>query len=86
MSPVINIINNHIQSLGKEWGTFIGKKYGKYNIKFARTKEAVAKQAQSSSTPIIQLSMNNEIIRFWNSMNDAKRAGYHAGHISNCCN
>lgn len=78
--------NGHISRLGKEWGSIIGKKYGKENYKHLRTKEAIAKQVQSSSTPIIQLTIDGTIIREWNSMNDAKRAGYHAGHISNCCN
>lgn len=81
-----NFKNGHIQSLGKEWGSIVGKKYGKQNWKYLKTKEAIYKQVQSASTPIIQLTMSGDIVREWNSMNDAKRAGYHAGHISNCCN
>jgi len=32
------------------------------------------------------MNMDGKKIKEWNSINDAKRAGYHGGHISNCCN
>jgi hypothetical protein len=81
-----NIINNHIQSLGKEYGPIFGKKYGKNNIWFARTKEGIKNQVKSASMKVYQLDFNKNLIKLWNSLNDAKRAGYHAGHISECCN
>jgi hypothetical protein len=76
----------HISNLGKKYGSQIGKKYGKENIKHTKTPEAIAKQVASVSKAIQQLSIDGKLIKEWDSMNDAKRAGYHAGHISNCCN
>lgn len=83
-----NLVNNHIQSLGKQWGAITGKKWGKENWKHLKTKESIAKQAKSASDIVIQMDMNGNAIRRWNSLNDAKRSEFkfHAGHISECCN
>lgn len=76
----------HISKLGKEWGSIIGKKYGSKNIIHCKTKQAIEKSIKAKSTPIEQLTISKKLIKKWDSMNDAKRAGYHAGHISECCN
>lgn len=81
-----NVKNNHIQTLGKEWGTICGKKYGKNNIKYTKTKEAIAKQALSASTPILQCDLNGNIIKEWHGMQEAGRNGFIVSAISKCCN
>lgn len=76
----------HISKLGKEWGSVIGKKYGAKNILHCQTKEAIEKAIKTKSMPIKQFTICGKLIKKWNSINDAKRAGYHGGHISECCN
>lgn len=81
--------NGHIQSIGKEWGGFVGKKYGKKNgKKVAATGLGAKAMKEKYSAPILQMDMNGKVVKEWNSINDAKRSKYkfHAGHISDCCN
>ena len=78
-----NIRNNHIQTLGKEWGAINSKN----NIIQHSTQLLGAKKMKEiTSAPIQQFDLNGNWIKNWNSINDAKRAGYHGGHISECCN
>ena len=42
--------------------------------------------AKKSSRVVLQYDLDGNFINQWESMNDAKRNGYHAGHISDCCN
>lgn len=83
MGGFTNFKNGHIQSIGKQWGAINALKGG--TTQEIRLMGAKAMK-EKASTPIFQLSTNGILIKEWNSMNDAKRAGYHAGHISECCN
>ena len=82
-----NVETGHIQSIGKEWGQYCGKTYGKKNgKKVAATGLGTKAAIKVTSTKVVQLTMDGKVVKVWDSMNDAKRKGYHAGHISNCCN
>jgi hypothetical protein len=78
-----NVQTGHISNLGSVWGPI-----NALNNEIQYSTQLLGAQAmkEKSSTPIIQMDMDRNVIREWNSINDAKRAGYHAGHISNCCN
>ena len=79
----------HIQSIGKEWGQFCGKTYGKKNgKKVAATGLGAKAMKDKYSAPIKQFDMNGKLVAEWDSINDAKRSKhkFHAGHISTCCN
>lgn len=80
---ITNKETGHIQSLGKKWGSVNVLKGG--TTQEIRLMGAQAMK-EKTSTPIYQMDMDGNILKEWESINNAKRAGYHAGHISNCCN
>lgn len=83
VSGNINKDSGHISKLGKKWGSIQGKN----NTISHSTKVLGAKtMADKTSMKILQLDMEGNLIKEWNSINDAKREGFHAGHISECCN
>jgi hypothetical protein len=75
--------SGHISNLGKHWGPINALKGG--TTQEVRLMGAKAMKEKSSIT-IQQLSIDGELIKEWNSINDAKRAGYVASSISRCCN
>ncbi len=36
--------------------------------------------------PVLQIDLNGQVVKEWRSMIEAERNGFHAGHISGCCN
>jgi hypothetical protein len=78
-----SIKTGHIQALGKQWGPINALKGG--TTQEIRLMGAKAMK-EKSSMKITQLDLNGNLIKEWDSMNDAKRAGYHAPTISRCCN
>ena len=38
------------------------------------------------SDPVLQLTLDGELVREWPSMSEADRYGYNSSHISSCCN
>lgn len=82
-----NVVTAHIQSLGEKWGQFCGKKYGKKNgKKVAATGLGTKAAVEVTKTSIQQLTLNGKHIKYWDRMNDCKRAGYSISSISRCCN
>jgi hypothetical protein len=82
-----NVETGHISNLGSTYGPAIGKKYGPKNgRKVGSSGLGAQTMKEKYSAPIIQMDMDGNVVKEWNSINDAKRAGYHGGHISNCCN
>jgi hypothetical protein len=73
----------HISELGKKWGAINVLKGG--TTQEIRLMGAKA-MAQKSSRIILQFDLDGTLIKEWNSMNDAKRAGYAISSISRCCN
>ena len=66
-----NKCNNHVSNL--EWCD------RKYNINYGTRNEKVSKQ-------VIQLTLDNQIIKTWDSIMDVQRnLGYHNTHICKCC-
>ena len=54
----------------------------KYNVNYGtRTERVVEKR----SKPVIQLTLEGELIREWKSTNECGKNGYSQGHISACC-
>ena len=82
--------NNHVSNL--EWcnrkyncnyGSFIEKHSGENNPKTMFGKFG---KEHPTSKKVIQLTLENEVVRNWNSMMDIKRElGYNQGNISSCC-
>lgn len=55
----------------------------KYNSNYGTRN---AKMAKSKSKPILQLTLDGELIREWPSAKEAEQlGGFHHGHISACC-
>lgn len=65
--------NNHASNL--EWCT------RRYNTNYGT---ALLRRTKAQSIPVVQL-LNGAVVRTWDSMADAQRAGFHAGCISLCC-
>lgn len=75
--------NGHISKLGKKYGgKFFDPNGPSHEIKLMGAKA----MAEKSSKEVIQFDLKGNLIKEWNSINDAKRDGYHAGNISKCCN
>lgn len=86
--------NNHVSNL--EWCT------AKYNNNYGTRKEKASKAMSGDNNPkpmlgklgkehhsskqIIQLTLDNEVVKYWDSMHDVKRAlDYNIGNIGSCC-
>lgn len=74
--------NNHISNL--EWCT------AEYNVNFGTRNEKVSKALCGKNHPnskqIIQLTLDNQVVRNWGSIMDVQRElGYHNAHICKCC-
>lgn len=77
----------HIQSIGKEWGQYCGKTYGKKNgKKVAATGLGTKAAIKITSTKVIQLTMDGKIVKVWDSMHEAGRNGFNVSQISAICN
>ena len=78
--------NNHVSNL--EWCT------RKYNINYGNRNERHSKamigknsgKDNPTSKQVIQLTLDNQIVKIWDCMNDVQRElGYNSAHISECC-
>ena len=69
-----NPSNNHFNNL--EWCTT------KYNLSYGT---AMIRRAKSKSKPILQLTMSGDVVRRWNSGEEAKKEGLSKGNICMCC-
>jgi hypothetical protein len=79
--------SGHMSKIGKQYGSIIGKKYGKQNgIKVAATGLGTKAAVEITKTSIEQLTLDGKHIKYWDKMNDCKRAGYSISSISRCCN
>lgn len=82
--------NNHVSNL--EWcdckyncnyGSFIEKHSGENNSKTMFGKFG---KDNPTSKKVIQLTLNNEVVKIWDCMRDVQRKlGYHQSSISQCC-
>lgn len=78
-----NKLNGHIQSIGKKWGAIQGKKNTiLYSTKLLGAKAA----AEKLSTKVLQLDMEGNLIKEWDSMNEAGKNGFTTSAICKCCN
>jgi hypothetical protein len=79
--------SGHMSKVGKQYGSIIGKKYGKENgKKVAATGLGTKAATEVTKTSIEQLTLDGKHIKYWDKMNDCKRAGYPISSISRCCN
>jgi hypothetical protein len=73
----------HISNLGKKYGAINALKGGTtQKIRLMGAKAMAVKY----SKVVLQYTKDGELIKEWNSLNDAKRAGYVISSISRCCN
>ena len=71
-----NTSNNCVDNL--EWCT------AKYNTNYGT---GISRRSKSKNKPIIQLGIDNSIIKNWASAKEAAiELGLHPGNISRCCN
>ena len=81
--PVINhkdenTINNQVSNL--EWCT------AQYNHDYGtRNERAIKHMAEAISVPIVQLSLNYELIKYWGSASSVNIPGIEHQHIAECC-
>ena len=77
----------HISKLGKKYGSVIGKKYGHKNgVKVAATGLGTKAAIEITSKKICQYTMDNKLVKIWNSLQEAGRNGFSPSAISKCCN
>lgn len=84
--------NNHIENL--EWCTHkYNCNYGTHNEKLSKalkgkkpTQEQIDKMSKAHSIPIIQLTLNDEFVKQWDSARQAGRElNIHSTDITKCC-
>ena len=79
--------SGHMSKIGKQYGKIAGKKYGHTNgKKVALTGLGTKAAVEVTKKRIEQLSLDGNHIKYWDRMNDCKRAGYSISSISRCCN
>lgn len=80
-----NPLNNHVDNL--EWcDCKYNINYGTRNEKASKIKSGKLGKDCPNSKQVIQLSLNNQFIRNWDSSMDIQRElGYNQGNISACC-
>ena len=60
----------------------------KGKIVSSETKEKISntlKNNTNTSKQVMQLTLDGELVKIWDSIMEAERNGYHQGHISECC-
>lgn len=73
-----NTINNQVSNL--EWCT------AQYNHNYGtRNERAIKHMAETISIPIVQLSLNYELIKYWKSASSVNIQGIEHQHITECC-
>lgn len=73
-----NTINNQVSNL--EWCT------AQYNHDYGtRNERAIKHMAETISIPIVQLSLNYELIKYWKSASSVNIQGIEHQHIAECC-
>jgi hypothetical protein len=80
-----NVRNNHIQTLGKEWGSICGKKYGKSNIKNTHTTYARLAQRNSASYIFEQFKDDGTVVKTWKGKLSFKNSDYTFASVRNHC-
>ena len=77
-----NKCNNHVDNL--EW---CDRKYNcNYGTRNERQSKAMLGKNNSRSKQVIQLTLNNEVVKIWECMHDVERElGFANTHISECC-
>ena len=78
-----NVKTGHIQSLGTTWGPINSLKN---EIQYSTQLLGAQAMKEKSSQRCEQLSLNNEHIRYWDSIHEAGRNGYNVSQISAICN
>lgn len=56
------------------------------NVGFKHSEEYKEKMRKINSIPIIQMDLNGNFIKEWNSAKEAGEYGFHSSHIGECCN
>lgn len=73
-----NTINNQVSNL--EWCT------AQYNHDYGtRNERAIKHMAEAISIPVVQLSLNYELIKYWKSASSVNIQGIEHQHIAECC-
>ena len=80
-----NVKNNHIQTLGKQWGSVCGKKYGSDNIKHTNTKYARLAQRNSASYIFEQFKDDGTVVKTWKGKLSFKNSDYTFASVRNHC-
>lgn len=77
--------NNHVSNL--EWCTVeYNCNYGARNEKVSKAMSGKFGKDNPTSKQVIQLTLNNEVVKTWDSMMDVQRKlGYYQSSISQCC-
>ena len=75
-----NKLNNRLDNLN----LMTPKENTNYGTRNKRA--SVAMTNGKLSDPVLQLTLDGELVREWPSMSEADRYGYNHSHISSCCN
>lgn len=69
-NPQNNIVSN------LEWC------YRLYNVRYGT---GIERRSKTQSKPVLQFTLDGELIKEWSSTMECKRNGYNQGHIIECC-
>lgn len=72
--------NNNVDNL--EWCD------RKYNMNYGTAIERGSEKLRNNhklSKKVYQYTLDNQLVKVWDSTMECQRNGYHSGHISNCC-